>query len=126
MLYASPTASVLTNSERSHPFSLFCGCRQDCPLSPLLFAICIEPLATGIRNHPEIVPIHLEKMNHQLILFLSQADDSVPPLLDLIEKFGRLSGYTINWQKLEFMPLGEGLNSNGAFRPNTTDANTIA
>ncbi len=40
-----------------------------------------------------------------VILSLKNSEKSVPPLLDLIISFSKLSGYTINWTKSEFMPL---------------------
>ncbi len=97
MLYACPVASVLTNSERSPPFSLHCGVQQGCPLSPLLFAICIEPLAISIRDNPNVTPIHFGKIDHfiglyanDIILFFSQCEQSVPRLLNLIKTSGKL------------------------------------
>ncbi|KAG7520476.1 hypothetical protein JOB18_030125 [Solea senegalensis] len=45
-LYSSPQAAVRVNGYRSERFTLQQGCRQGCSLSPLLFAISIEPLAT--------------------------------------------------------------------------------
>ena len=42
---------------------------------------------------------------------LSDARASLPPLLDLINEFGQLSGFTVNWQKSLFMPLADGLDS---------------
>ena len=44
-LYSRPLASVTVNGHISASFALERGCRQGCPLSPLLFAISIEPLA---------------------------------------------------------------------------------
>lgn len=50
LLYSSPVASVQTNNVLSPSFQLHRGTRQGCPLSPLLFAIAIEPLAIWLRS----------------------------------------------------------------------------
>lgn len=43
LLYTSPKASVITNGKQSQYFQLSRGTRQGCPVSPLLFALAIEP-----------------------------------------------------------------------------------
>lgn len=48
LLYSSPVAYVHTNDTSSPYFQLQRGSRQGCPLSPLLFILTIEPLATAI------------------------------------------------------------------------------
>ena len=46
LLYTSPQASISTNGIQSSFFTLSRGTRQGCLLSPLLFALAIEPLST--------------------------------------------------------------------------------
>ena len=49
-IYDKPTASIILNGEKLKTFLLRSGTRQGCPLSPLLFNIVLEVLATAIRE----------------------------------------------------------------------------
>lgn len=69
LLYVSPMASVQTNNTMSPPFSLQRGTRQGCPLSPLLFAIAIEPLALWLRAEEGFKGIVRAGMTHKVSLF---------------------------------------------------------
>ena len=112
MLYAYPKSSVLTNFDRSAQFMLGRGTRQGCCLSPMLFALALEPLAIAIRASSQIGGIGCGRSEctiglyaDDIILTLSDVKTSLPPLLDLIKQFGQFSGFTINWDKSLFMPL---------------------
>jgi len=48
-IYDKPTANIILNGEKLKAFPLKSGIRQGCPLSPLLFNIVLEVLATAIR-----------------------------------------------------------------------------
>ena len=52
--YDKPTANIVFNGEKLKGFPLKSGTRQGCPLSPLLFNIVLEVLATAIRAEKEI------------------------------------------------------------------------
>ena len=49
-IYDKPTANVILNGEKLKPFPLRSGTGQGCRLSPLLFNIVLEVLATAIRE----------------------------------------------------------------------------
>ena len=53
-IYDKHTANIILNGEKLKPFPLRSGTRQGCPLSPLLFNIVLEFLATAIREEKEI------------------------------------------------------------------------
>ena len=46
-IYDKPTANIILNGEKLKAFPLKSGTRQGCPLSPLLFNIVLEVLATA-------------------------------------------------------------------------------
>ena len=113
-LYNSPKATVTTNGITSQSFSLQRGTRQGCPLSPLLFAIFIEPLAIAVRQNAIIKGICSQISEHKInlyaddiLLYLQDPQTSVKEVCNLISTFSRLSDYTINWSKSIILPLTE-------------------
>ena len=72
-IYDKPAAHIILNGEKLKPFPLRSGTREGCPLSPLLFNIVLEVLATAIRQEKEIKGIQIRK-EVKLSLF---ADDMI-------------------------------------------------
>ena len=73
---------------------------------PLLFNIVLEIQATAIREEKEIEVIQIGKKYAKLslfaddmILYIENPKDAIRKLLELINKFGKVSGYKINIQK---------------------------
>lgn len=58
-IYPNPTSQIRANGVLSKPFTITNGMRQGCPLSPLLFALSLEPFLCKIRLHPVITGINV-------------------------------------------------------------------
>ena len=94
-------------------FPLKSGTRQGCPLSPLLFSIFLEVLATAIRAEKEIKGIQIGKEEVKLsvfaddmIFYIENPKDSTRKILELINEYSKVVGYKINTQKsLAFLTL---------------------
>ena len=60
-IYDKPTANIILNGEKLKAFPVRSETRQGCPLSPLLFNIVLEVLATAIIEEKEIRKSRSEK-----------------------------------------------------------------
>ena len=81
--------------------------RHGCPLSPLLFNVVLEVLATAIKQAKEIKGIQTGKEEvkvslfaDDMILYIENPKDSTKKLLETINKYSRVAGHKINVQKL--------------------------
>ena len=106
VIYDKPTANIILSHEKLKAFPLRSGGRQGCPLSPLLFNIVLEVVATAIREEKEIKGIQIGKEEVKLslfaddmILYIENPKDATRKLLELINEFGKVAGYKINAQK---------------------------
>lgn len=51
-------------------------------------------------------PQHISLYANAAILYIMNSDSSIPPLYNVLDQFGRFSGFTINWGKnSELMPV---------------------
>ncbi len=112
ILYANPSATILTGQINLQSFPIGRGTHQGCPLSPLLFALSLEPLAQAVCQSELILPISVKNTSHHIslfaddiLLFLDNPVISVPHALNLFNQFSNLSGYKINWTKSYLLPL---------------------
>ena len=107
LLYTEPLAQVKVNGKRSRIFGLQRGTRQGCPLSPLIFALVLEPLAVWIRGDPLVRGLRwspewedrISLYADDILLYLADPETSIDRIMHIIQLFGQYSGYSINWGK---------------------------
>ena len=102
-IYDKCTTNIILNGEKLKAFPLKSRTRQGCPVSPLLFNIVLEVLATVIRGKNEIKGIQIGKEEVKLslfagdmILYIENPKDTTPKLLELINEYSKVEGYKIN------------------------------
>ena len=106
-IYDKPTGNIHLNCEKLKTFAIRSGRRQGCPLSPLLFNIVLEVLATTIREEKEIKGIQIGKEEVKLSLFaddmilhIENHKDATRKLLELINEFGKVAGKVVILYKI--------------------------
>ena len=105
--YDKPTVNIL-NGEKLKAFPLKSGTRQGYSLSRFLFNIVLEVPATAIREEKEkkkeskngkkVIKLSLFA-DDMTVVFRENPKDVTEKLLELINEFGKVTGYKINIQK---------------------------
>ena len=104
-LYNDSRAQVRVNGCLSEPFPIRRGTRQGCPLSPMLFALAIEPLAYWIRRDPGGGEDRIALYADDIMIYLSDTRSTGPRLLKILEIFEDATGLRINKAKSVLVPI---------------------
>ena len=132
LFYTDIQSCIINNGWSGGFFELGRGVRQGCPLSPYIFILCVEVLATAIRRDNEIKGISVGNVECKI----SQFADDTTMILDgsqvslersfaLLDSFGQLSGLRVNCKKTEVLWIGSKTGSSQIMCPekNLTWAN---
>ena len=98
-IYDKPIVNIILSGEKLKAFPLRSRTRQGCPLSPLLFNIVLEVLATAIREEKEIKGIQIGKevklslFADDTILYIENSKDTIRKLLEQINEFSKVVGF---------------------------------
>ena len=112
-LYSHSESCILNNGWASNFFEIQRGVRQGCPLSPYLFILSAEVLATAIRKNTNIkgisvnnVKIKLSQYADDTTLILDGSRESLLSSLAMLDDFGKVSGLRLNDKKTEALWIG--------------------
>lgn len=76
-VYTNPTAKVRANGVLSETFPIMNGTRQGCPLSPLLFALSLEPFLRRIQMNPEISGIRVGDREYKVSAYAAYVTENI-------------------------------------------------
>ena len=114
LLYKNVSSTVLVNGLQTDPFPVTRSVRQGCSLSPLLFVLCIEPLAIALRKD-ESFPGMPCPASAEVVKVVQYADDttcvitsesSVERVLNTFDLFSKASGSKLNKGKCKGLFFG--------------------
>lgn len=81
-------------------------------MSPLLFALALEPLAIALRKSQEIrgfknrgIEEKIAMYADDILLFLEDTQTSLLAAMKLIKEFGHFLGLKIKWEKSALLPI---------------------
>ena len=111
--YKHITASVIQCGHMSPSFNIGRGCCQGDPLSPYIFILCAEFLATEIRKNKRIKGIKIENTEFKISqyaddtsIFLDGSSEALNGTLEELDRFANISGLKINFDKTQLVWIG--------------------
>jgi hypothetical protein len=98
-IYTNATSSVQVNGHVSDPFEIRSGIRQGCPLSMLLFTICINPFLCMLREntHTSRTPNVVAYAKDITVILRSTKD--IPKVRDALRCYEAATGARLNIRK---------------------------
>ncbi|RHZ29268.1 hypothetical protein DYB37_011355, partial [Aphanomyces astaci] len=108
-LHENTTVRFVVNGRRSHIIAPTSGIRQGCPLAPSLFILGMEPLLASLQglawqhgilleDGPDVVPLCCNAHVDDTDIYLRSLD-SLPLVLDVLHRFGDMSGLKVQHHK---------------------------
>lgn len=107
-MYCKAEAGVIINSVEVGQINVLPSTSQGCPLSPILLAFLIEPLARANRANESIQPPlpHMDKIKlyaDDIMLIVDSRNETQEKLFGVFAQYETLGGYRTNKSKTEII-----------------------
>ena len=111
-LYSNATSRIQVNGHMSPSFPIECSVRQGCPLSMLLFAVCVDPLLHRLEQH--LCGIRIRRGSRKIAV-IAYADDitvlltspeEIDTVMTIIQQYERATGAKLNLGKSKALATG--------------------
>lgn len=111
-LYEKATSEIMINGFRTDKIPIRSSVRQGCPLSMMLYIMCLNPLIQSLERDLKGIKMGRRKAKtvvtayaDDVTIFLTSAED-IAKLKDLLERYEAATGAKINTKKSKAMALG--------------------
>lgn len=105
-LYHRNTCKIAFKGTQYEGFEMQCGVRQGCPLSPLLFAACVDILLRVL--HKRTPGGVFKAFADDIGAVLQDFNHDCPIIAEIFSEFAAMSGQELNIKKTVCIPLWEG------------------
>ena len=112
MMYDNATSVIQINGHISHPIPIQCGVRQGCPLSMILFVLCLNPLLCHLDERLQGLCVHGSQRKTTVIAYaddvsiLVTSQEDVRIIRDAIDCYEKATGTILNVAKSNAMAVG--------------------
>jgi exonuclease III len=111
-IYANATSTLTLNGHRSPTIQIESGVRQGCPLSMLLFALCINPLLTTLDKNLQGVYIRNKRIKMTAIAYADDVtifvtkQEEIVTIEETLRDYMLATGAQININKSKALAIG--------------------
>ena len=102
--YVNNTQFIKLDGETTRSFNIHSGVRQGCPMSPVLFALALDPFLDHLCK---VLPAGdlARAYADDMALVMDHGDRAVPKVFELVQQFGLISNVSLNFRKIQTLRI---------------------